>query len=63
MSAMTNLFVLYHSGYADRIHELIAVSRELSNGDKSSLQRSGSRNYFSEANYVEFFGVKVLGIY
>ncbi|KAL9393556.1 hypothetical protein Peur_012841 [Populus x canadensis] len=48
------------SGYADRIHELIAVSRELSNGDKLSLQRSGSRNYFSEANYVEFFGVKVV---
>ncbi|KAJ6996569.1 hypothetical protein NC653_013238 [Populus alba x Populus x berolinensis] len=57
---MTNLFVLYHSGYAERIHELISVSRELSNVDKSSLQRSWKcRNYFSEANYVEFFGVKV----
>ncbi|KAJ6737190.1 ABC TRANSPORTER D FAMILY MEMBER 1 [Salix viminalis] len=48
------------SGYADRIHELIAVSRELSNDDKSSLQRSGSRNYFSEAKFVEFSGVKVV---
>ncbi|CAK7334627.1 unnamed protein product [Dovyalis caffra] len=48
------------SGYADRIHELIAVSRELSNDDKSSLQRSGSRNYFSEADYVEFSGVEVV---
>lgn len=48
------------SGYADRIHELIAISRELSSDDKSSLQRSGSRNYFSEADYVEFSGVKVV---
>ena len=63
MSALITLCVFYHSGYADRIHELIAVSRELSNDDKSSLQRSGSRNYFSEAQFVEFSGVKVLGIY
>ncbi|KAI5582442.1 hypothetical protein BDE02_07G086900 [Populus trichocarpa] len=48
------------SGYADRIHELISISRELSNDDKSSLQRSGSKNYFSEADYVEFSGVKVV---
>ncbi|XP_020969537.1 ABC transporter D family member 1 isoform X2 [Arachis ipaensis] len=47
------------SGYADRIHELMAVSRELSleNG-KSSLQRRGSRSFISEANYIEFSGVK-----
>ncbi|KAL9340425.1 hypothetical protein Peur_066644 [Populus x canadensis] len=48
------------SGYADRIHELISISRELSNDDKSSLQRSGSKSYFSEADYVEFSGVKVV---
>ncbi|XP_042485644.1 ABC transporter D family member 1 [Macadamia integrifolia] len=49
------------SGYADRIHELMAISRELSAvHDKSSLQRNGSRNYFSEANYIEFANVKVV---
>ncbi|CAN1224678.1 ABC transporter D family member 1 [Linum perenne] len=47
------------SGYAERIHELIAISRELGSADKS-LQRDGSRNYFSEADYVEFSGVKVV---
>ncbi|KAG5155314.1 hypothetical protein JHK82_013283 [Glycine max] len=47
------------SGYADRIHELMAISRELSlDNGKSSLQRQGSRNYISEANYVGFYGVK-----
>ncbi|AEE87127.1 peroxisomal ABC transporter 1 [Arabidopsis thaliana] len=48
------------SGYADRIHELMAVSRELSGDDKSSFQRNRSRNYLSEANYVEFSDVKVV---
>ncbi|GAV87165.1 ABC_tran domain-containing protein/ABC_membrane_2 domain-containing protein [Cephalotus follicularis] len=48
------------SGYADRIHELMFISRELSFDDKSSMQRNGSRNYFSEADYVEFSGVKVV---
>ncbi|KAL5728452.1 ATP-binding cassette sub- D member 1 [Ranunculus cassubicifolius] len=49
------------SGYADRIHELLAISRELSFvHDKSSLQRNGNRNYVSEANYIEFAGVKVV---
>ncbi|XP_043813595.1 ABC transporter D family member 1 isoform X2 [Manihot esculenta] len=48
------------SGYADRIHELIVISRELNCEDKTSLQRSGSRNYFSEADYVEFSKVKVV---
>ncbi|KAK6258893.1 hypothetical protein SCA6_013367 [Theobroma cacao] len=49
------------SGYADRIHELILISRELSADDKkSSLQSAGSRNYFSEANCVEFSSVKVV---
>lgn len=49
------------SGYADRIYELMAVSRELSLVDeKSSLQRQGSRNCISEANYIEFSNVKVV---
>ncbi|KAF3485322.1 hypothetical protein F2Q69_00058006 [Brassica cretica] len=48
------------SGYADRIHELMAVSRELSGDDRTSLQRNRSRNYLTEANYVEFSGVKVV---
>ncbi|KAK3043010.1 hypothetical protein RJ639_000987 [Escallonia herrerae] len=48
------------SGYADRIHELMVVSRELSVHDVSSLQRKGSRNYVTEANYIAFDGVKVL---
>ncbi|KAI4345241.1 hypothetical protein L6164_012381 [Bauhinia variegata] len=49
------------SGYADRIHELMAISRELSLvNEKSSLQREGSRNCISEANYIEFSGVKVV---
>lgn len=49
------------SGYADRIHELMLISRELSADDKIlSLQRAGSRNYLTEANYVEFSGVKVV---
>ncbi|KAK7306012.1 hypothetical protein VNO77_43926 [Canavalia gladiata] len=49
------------SGYADRIYELMAVSRELSMvDDKSSLQRKGSTNRISEANYIEFYGVKVV---
>jgi hypothetical protein len=50
---------MYYSGYADRIYELMAVSRELSLVDeKSSLQREGSRNCISEANYIEFSNVK-----
>ncbi|XP_027363355.1 ABC transporter D family member 1-like isoform X2 [Abrus precatorius] len=49
------------SGYADRIHELMAISRELSlENEKSSLQRQGSRNCISEANHVGFYGVKVV---
>ncbi|KAJ0039996.1 hypothetical protein Pint_26589 [Pistacia integerrima] len=49
----------FFSGYADRIHELMVISRELSIDDKSS-QRNGNRNFFSEANYIEFSGVKVV---
>lgn len=49
------------SGYADRIHELLAISRELSIGtDKSLMKKSQSRNCFSEANYIEFAGVRVV---
>ncbi|XP_076923397.1 ABC transporter D family member 1-like [Bidens hawaiensis] len=48
------------SGYADRIHELMAVSRELSPKDVPSLQRRGSKNYTTQADYIEFDGVKVV---
>lgn len=47
------------SGYADRIHELMGISRELAARDASSQQPDGHRNYVSEANYIEFDGVKV----
>lgn len=40
----------------------MVISRELSIEDKSP-QRNGSRNYFSEANYIEFSGVKVFEIF
>lgn len=50
----------FSSGYADRIHELLVISRELSIGsDKSLMKTSESRNCFSEANYIEFAGVRV----
>ncbi|KAL8475087.1 hypothetical protein ACS0TY_031493 [Phlomoides rotata] len=48
------------SGYADRIHELMGISRELAVRDTSSQQSDGSRNYVSEATYIEFEGVKVV---
>ncbi|KAI3802276.1 hypothetical protein L1987_30406 [Smallanthus sonchifolius] len=48
------------SGYADRIHELMAVSRELSPKDVPSLQKRGSKNYITQADYIEFDGVKVV---
>ena len=48
------------SGYADRIHELLDVSRELSGvRDRSMSQNSSAKNYISEANHIEFSGVKV----
>ncbi|KAI4325947.1 hypothetical protein MLD38_031305 [Melastoma candidum] len=47
------------SGYADRIHELMVISRELSAAnDKYSFQGNGRR--FTESNYIEFSGVKVV---
>lgn len=48
------------SGYADRIHELMTISRELIVQDTSSLRRNGSSNYVTEANYIEFNNVKVV---
>ncbi|VAH86069.1 unnamed protein product [Triticum turgidum subsp. durum] len=49
------------SGYADRIHELLDVSRELSGvRDRSMNRNSSAKNYISEANYIEFSGVKVV---
>jgi ABC-type uncharacterized transport system fused permease/ATPase subunit len=48
------------SGYADRIHELMSISRDLGTYEVSSLQRKGSGNYVTEANHIEFAGVKVV---
>ena len=48
------------SGYADRIYELMAISRELGPRDVSSPQTNGTKNYVSEANYIEFDNVKVI---
>uniref|UniRef100_A0A0E0H8E8 ABC transmembrane type-1 domain-containing protein n=1 Tax=Oryza nivara TaxID=4536 RepID=A0A0E0H8E8_ORYNI len=49
------------SGYADRIRELLDVSRELSGvRDKSLNHNSSAGNYISEANHIEFSGVKVV---
>lgn len=48
------------SGYADRIHELMAISRELNPKDVPSLQKRGSKNYITQADYIEFDGVKVV---
>lgn len=48
------------SGYADRIHELMIISRDLGGRNASSIQSNGSGNYVTEANYIEFDGVKVI---
>lgn len=48
------------SGYANRIHELMAICRELIARDESSLQKDGANNYVSEANCIEFDNVKVV---
>ncbi|CAM0958523.1 unnamed protein product [Alopecurus aequalis] len=48
------------SGYADRIRELLDVSRELSGVRDRSLNHSSAGNYISEANHIEFSGVKVV---
>lgn len=52
------------SGYADRIHELMVIARELSAvHDQASIRNSASRNYSSEASHIEFAGVKVIEVY
>ncbi|KAG1328078.1 hypothetical protein COCNU_01G020120 [Cocos nucifera] len=48
------------SGYADRIHELIFISRELSSDATSLVLKNASSNYITEASYIEFAGVKVV---
>ncbi|XP_077248712.1 ABC transporter D family member 1-like [Tasmannia lanceolata] len=49
------------SGYANRIHELLLISRELSGvPEKYSIQSDACRNYVSEADFIEFSGVKVV---
>ncbi|KAF5749808.1 hypothetical protein HS088_TW03G00133 [Tripterygium wilfordii] len=48
------------SGYADRIHELMAISRELKSDGRSTPLNDGSTSYFTEANYIEFSDVKVV---
>ncbi|GJN36383.1 hypothetical protein PR202_gb25236 [Eleusine coracana subsp. coracana] len=49
------------SGYAVRISELLDVSRELSGvHDKSLNDNLSPGNYISEANHIEFSGVKVV---
>ncbi|XP_047326997.1 ABC transporter D family member 1-like [Impatiens glandulifera] len=48
------------SGYADRIRELMVISRELSVQDAPSLLRKGNKKVVSEANYIEFNEVKVV---
>jgi hypothetical protein len=69
LSLSSNIFVLtgnelslyFYSGYADRIRELLDVSRELSGvRDRSLNHNSSAGNYISEANHIEFSGVKVI---
>ncbi|XP_042419825.1 ABC transporter D family member 1-like isoform X2 [Zingiber officinale] len=49
------------SGFADRIHELMIVSKELrAIGDKSLIQRNSSSKYIYEADYIEFSCVKIV---
>jgi hypothetical protein len=58
---INHLFFVFCSGYANRIHELLEVSRELSGvRDRLITQNSSAANYISEANYIEFSGVKVI---
>lgn len=48
------------SGYADRIYELMSVSRELRiAGSSESIQKKESGSHFVEAQHIEFEGVKV----
>lgn len=55
------MYFLFNSGFADRIHELMIISKELSSvSDKTLVQNNANRNYFTEANYIEFSNVKVI---
>lgn len=55
-----NLRVTYCSGYADRICELMSVSRELRiSGGSGAIQNKDTGSYFVEAKYIEFEAVKV----
>jgi hypothetical protein len=54
-------FTVFYSGYADRIRELLDVSRELSGvRDRSLSHNTSAGNYITEANHIEFSGVKVI---
>ncbi|KAK4791470.1 hypothetical protein SAY86_031883 [Trapa natans] len=49
------------SGYADRIHELMRISKELSTiNDRSILRGNVNQCCFSEADHIKFSGVKVV---
>ncbi|KAJ3698082.1 hypothetical protein LUZ61_001787 [Rhynchospora tenuis] len=49
------------SGYADRIHELLVVERELSSAYERLPPGNNCRqNYMTEASYIEFSDVKVV---
>jgi hypothetical protein len=48
------------SGFADRIYELMSVSRELRiAGGNEMVQKKDTGSYFIEAPYIEFEGVRV----
>ncbi|XP_039156220.1 ABC transporter D family member 1-like [Eucalyptus grandis] len=48
------------SGYADRIHELMVISRELSGANEKYSSRGNGNQIFSEANFIQFSNVKVV---
>ncbi|XP_078171386.1 peroxisomal ABC transporter 1 [Carex rostrata] len=49
------------SGYADRIHELLVVERELTSAyERLPLGNNCTQNYMTEASYIEFSDVKVV---
>lgn len=49
-----------YSGYADRIHELLVVERELTSAyERLPLGNNCTQNYMTEASYIEFSDVKV----
>ncbi|KAL2620730.1 hypothetical protein R1flu_000935 [Riccia fluitans] len=48
------------SGYGDRIHELMEVSRELRRKSSQNIGAVGQDSFFVEGNHIEFEGVKVV---